>query len=169
MNNNKFQVFCIVCFAPRKWHCLLEHLSKNKNIILLNNVYAGMFNTSRWEITSWFSDPLRILSNDAAVTVLGLDVNKPYTPEELFSIFLNFVQANLYANGVFCFGEGFVFNSHPISSSFFTEIKRISNLSVMFFIDNVFNDVKFKTLKRIEWAKTSEEIKNNNDEQYGQP
>ena len=152
----KPKLFCMFCYAPRKMACLMAHLIKNKEALFLNEILAHEFKTSPWEITSWFSDPSRILHNTTAKQTLDLIDDSEH--RALISL-LQYISSTIKNNSVLLLGEQFVMSGTEIFNYFHEEMDNCLEINSVFLVDNIYDDAKFKLSKRIESAPLHE-IKN---------
>jgi len=160
--NNTPKLFCMFCYAPRKVLSLMEYLAANDQIVFLNERLAKEFKTSRWEITSWFSDPSRILHNTLARQLLKLTDESEH--RALISL-LRYISLTIKEDSILLLGEQFVMSGTEIFNYFYDEMNNFLEINSIFLVDNLYDDLKFKAIKRIENS-SIETIKNFNINHY---
>ena len=155
--NNK-ELFCVLCNAPRKTSSLMEYFSGNtSNVHFLNEKVARAFNTSGWEIMSWFSTPSRILANSKAKTILSLNSTETSETAAL-EAFLLYLSQQVKDGSVLLLGEHFLTSSSSFFDVLYSILHKTLTINVLLLFDNVFEDAKFKLIKRIESASNYEQI-----------
>ena len=160
-NKTKPSLFCMFCYAPRKALSLMEHLAVNDQIIFLNERLAREFKTSQQEITSWFSDPSRILLNNTAKQLLKLIDESEH--RALMSL-LQYISLTIKEDSVLLLRD-FVMYGPEIFNYFHEETNNFLEINSVFLVDNIYDDIKVNLTKQME-SELPEENKHFNINQY---
>jgi hypothetical protein len=153
--SKKPKLYCILCYAPRKHLCLMQHLIANKShFAFLNTELAIEFETSAWEVTSWFSTPAQLLSNKKAREILK--ITETFSETSALEALFYYCATKITKDTILLLGEHFALSGSNMFDFLLEEADELLELNLLMLFDNIYKDAEFKLTKRYESAEPHE-------------